>query len=111
MILTVSFGRQSRDWFDIDVADDCTGVQLKAILGLKLFGEPPKNHMQYILEVKQPEGLWITVPEQVRLLEAGVREGAYIRVQRAFSTTNEAIPSYGSRSLFQLDEMDDQAES
>ncbi|SYX84905.1 hypothetical protein [Paenibacillus alvei] len=110
MILTVSFGRQGREWFDIDVADDCTGVQLKAILGLKLFGEPPKNHMQYILEVKQPEGLWSTVPEQQRLLEAGVREGAYIRVQRAFSTTTDSAPSFGRRALFQLDEADEHSE-
>ncbi|MCM3340091.1 hypothetical protein M3650_15965 [Paenibacillus sp. MER TA 81-3] len=101
MMLTVTAGRQGQEWFDIEVPDDSTGLQLKAILGLKLYGEAPKNHVQYILEAKQPEGLWFVVQEQQRLMEAGLREGAFVRVQRAFSTTAESVPAYGRRLLFQ----------
>ncbi|CAH8715128.1 hypothetical protein M5W83_17610 [Paenibacillus thiaminolyticus] len=101
MMLTVSSGRQGQEWFDIDVSEDCTGLQLKSILGLKLFGEPPRNDVQYILEAKQPEGLWFVVQEQQRLAEAGLREGAHIRIQRAYSTTTDSLPAYGRRMLFQ----------
>lgn len=101
MILTVISGRNEDDWFDIDVPDECSVERLNELLGLRLFREPSGEGVQYILEAKFPEGLWFTVNEQSSLVEAGLREGSYIRLQRAFSTTTEEAPVYGRRLLFQ----------
>ncbi|KKO53349.1 hypothetical protein [Paenibacillus sp. DMB20] len=101
MILTVISGRNEEDWFDIDVPDECSVTRLNELLGLRLFHEPSSPGIQYILEAKFPEGLWFTVEEVPTIVEAGLREGAYIRLQRAFSTTDEEAPVYGRRSLFQ----------
>ncbi|WP_422657190.1 hypothetical protein ACK8P5_15625 [Paenibacillus sp. EC2-1] len=101
MILTVICGRAEGEWFDIDVPDDCSITRLNELLGIRLFKEPSSSGIQYILEAKFPEGLWFTVKDELAVREAGLREGAYIRLQRAFSTTNEEAPVYGHRSLFQ----------
>lgn len=101
MILTVISGRNEDDWFDIDVPDECSIERLNELLGLRLFREPSGEGIQYILEAKFPEGLWFTVGGHSNLVEAGLREGSYIRLQRAFSTTTEEAPVYGRRLLFQ----------
>ncbi|MFI2858369.1 hypothetical protein ACH6EH_14705 [Paenibacillus sp. JSM ZJ436] len=101
MILTVVSGRRRDETFDIDVPDSCTVHRLNELLGLRLFQELPEAGVQYILEAKFPEGLWFQVQEGSSLVEAGLREGSYIRLQRAFSTTLETAPVYGRRSLFQ----------
>ena len=101
MILTVISGRNEGDWFDIEVPDECTVTRLNELLGLRLFKEPSSPGIQYILEAKFPEGLWFSVNEGSGVVEAGLREGAYVRLQRAFSTTEEEAPVYGRRMLFQ----------
>ncbi|WP_054958406.1 hypothetical protein [Paenibacillus dakarensis] len=101
MILTVICGRSEGEWFDIEVPDDCSITRLIELLGVRLFKEPASSGIQYILEAKFPEGLWFTVKEGSGVAESGLREGAYIRLQRAFSTTEEETPSYGRRALFQ----------
>ncbi|UNK16596.1 hypothetical protein MNQ98_19095 [Paenibacillus sp. N3/727] len=101
MILTVISGRNEGDWFDISVPNECSVTRLNELLGLRLFQEPPSPGIQYILEAKFPEGLWFTVDGNPGVVEAGLREGAFIRLQRAFSTTEEEAPVYGRRMLFQ----------
>ena len=101
MILTVVSGRNEEDWFDIEVPEECSVTRLNELLGLRLFHEPSSPGMQYILEAKFPEGLWFKVQEASNVAEAGLREGASIRLQRAFSTTEEEAPVYGRRMLFQ----------
>ncbi|GIP27258.1 hypothetical protein J23TS9_23880 [Paenibacillus sp. J23TS9] len=103
MILTVIKSRQQRDWFDIDVPDDYPVIQLKEMLGMRVYGESPQAGQQYILEGKFPDGLWFTIRDSQDIAEAGLREGSLIRLQRAFSTTDEEAPVYGKRSLFQND--------
>ncbi|GAE04902.1 hypothetical protein JCM10914_976 [Paenibacillus sp. JCM 10914] len=76
-------------------------MQLIDLLGLRLFQEPAGKEIQYILEARFPEGMWFTVNGHTSLVEAGLREGSYIRLQRAFSTTDEEAPVFGRRSLFQ----------
>lgn len=61
MILTVLSGRQETEWFDIEVADEYSVEHLKLMLGVRIFGEPPAEGMQYIMEAKFPEGLWFRV--------------------------------------------------
>lgn len=100
MILTVLAGRQITDWFDIEV-DDMYAVQhLKRLLGLRIFGESPREGVRYMMEAKFPEGLWFPVEDDQHLAGAGLREGCMIRIQRAFSTTEEEAPSFGRRALF-----------
>ncbi|NMO96270.1 hypothetical protein [Paenibacillus lemnae] len=101
MILTVISGRREGDWFDIDIPEECSVNRLNELLGLRLFHELPSPGMQYILEAKFPEGLWFKIEDVSSIVEAGLREGAYIRLQRAFSTTNDEAPVYGRRTLFQ----------
>lgn len=101
MILTVISGRNEEEWFDIDVPDECSIDRLVELLGLRLFHGPSGDGIQYILEAKFPEGLWFKVEGRSSLVEAGLREGSYIRLQRAYSTTTEEAPVYGRRSLFQ----------
>ncbi|MGG1879215.1 hypothetical protein ABDI30_16820 [Paenibacillus cisolokensis] len=101
MILTVISGRNERDWFDIEVPDHCQVGELIEMLGLRLYQSASQEGIQYILEGKFPEGLWFKVEEGASLAEAGLREGTCIRLQRAFSTTEEEAPIYGRRSLFQ----------
>ncbi|MFM9277207.1 hypothetical protein [Paenibacillus jiagnxiensis] len=101
MILTVLAGRQETDWFDIEVDDMYSVQHLKLMLGLRIFGEAPGEGVQYIMEAKFPEGLWFLVEDHQHLTGAGLREGCIIRIQRAFSTTEEEAPVFGRRSLFQ----------
>lgn len=102
MILTVISGRNEEDWFDIEVPEDCPTGRLNELLGLRLFREPAGAGMQYILEAKFPEGFWFKVDANTAtVVEAGLREGNFIRLQRAFSTTDEEAPVYGKRFLFQ----------
>ncbi|TKH43230.1 hypothetical protein C1I60_17105 [Paenibacillus terrae] len=101
MILTVLSGRQETEWFDIEVANEYSVDHLKLMLGVRIFGEPPAEGMQYIMEAKFPEGLWFRVEDDQLLIGAGLREGCTVRIQRAFSTTRDEAPVYGRRSLFQ----------
>ncbi|MDP4097431.1 hypothetical protein OIN60_11685 [Paenibacillus sp. P96] len=101
MILTVLAGRQETEWFDIEVDDDYSVQHLKLMLGLRIFREAPGDGVQYIMEAKFPEGLWFPVEDCQQLTGAGLREGCIIRIQRAFSTTEEEAPVFGRRSLFQ----------
>lgn len=101
VILTVISGRNEEEWFDIDVPDECSVERLIEQLGLRLFQGPAGDGIQYILEAKFPEGLWFKVQGSAGIVEAGLREGSYIRLQRAYSTTLEEAPVYGTRSLFQ----------
>ncbi|APB76325.1 MULTISPECIES: hypothetical protein [Paenibacillus] len=101
MILTVLSGRQETEWFDIEVADEYSVEHLKLMLGVRIFGEPPVEGMQYIMEAKFPEGLWFRVGDNQLLTGSGLREGCTVRIQRAFSTTQDEAPVYGRRSLFQ----------
>ncbi|WP_339321250.1 hypothetical protein [Paenibacillus sp. FSL W8-0194] len=103
MILTVVKSRLGRDWFDIDVPDDYPVLQLKEMLGMRVYGEAPRAGQQYILEGKFPDGLWFTIRDPQDVAGAGLREGCLIRLQRAFSTTDEEAPVFGKRSLFQHD--------
>lgn len=103
MVLTVITGRQARDWFDIDVPEDCPVDQLKQLLGMRIYGhrEATTATHQYIMEGKFPDGMWFTISDDQGIVESGLREGAYIRVQRTYSTTTEEAPVVGRRSLFQ----------
>lgn len=102
MILTVISGRNEEDWFDIEVPEDCPAGRLNEMLGLRLYREPAAPGMQYILEARFPEGFWFKVEANAAsIAEAGLREGNYVRLQRAFSTTDEEAPVYGKRLLFQ----------
>ncbi|MEC0173390.1 hypothetical protein P4H83_00730 [Paenibacillus favisporus] len=103
MILTVMISGQERDWFDVEVPDDCPAAQLKDMLGVRIYGEAPPEGSQYILEGKFPEGLWFPVKDAQDVAEAGLREGCMVRIQRAFSTTTEEAPSFGRRNLFQYE--------
>jgi hypothetical protein len=103
VILTVIKSRQERDWFDIDVPDDYPILQLKEMLGMRVYGEVPRVGQQYILEGKFPDGLWFTIRDQLDIAKAGMREGCSLRLQRAYSTTDEEAPVFGKRSLFQHD--------
>ncbi|GAB6989031.1 hypothetical protein [Paenibacillus pini] len=103
MILTVVKNRYEREWFDIEVPDDYPIIQLKNLLGMRIYGEPSKDGLQYILEGKFPEGQWFTIIDAQNVAKAGLREGSSIRIQRAYSTTEEEAPIYGRRSLFQND--------
>jgi hypothetical protein len=76
-------------------------LQLKEMLGMRVYGEAPRAGQQYILEGKFPDGLWFTIRDQQNIAEAGLREGCLVRLQRAFSTTDEEAPVYGRRNLFQ----------
>nr|WP_237391783.1 hypothetical protein [Paenibacillus dendrobii] len=99
--MTVTISRREREWFDIDVPDDYPVIQLKEMLGMRVYGESPRTGQQYILEGKFPDGLWFTIRDSQDIAEAGLREGSLVRLQRAFSTTDEEAPVFGKRSLFQ----------
>lgn len=101
MILTVLSGREESDWFDIDVDDEYSVQHLKLMLGIRIFGEAPGEGMQYMMEAKFPDGLWFLVDDKQLLMDAGLREGCTIRIQRTFSTTEDEAPIYGRRTLFQ----------
>lgn len=100
MILTVVIDHQEREWFDIEVPEDCLVSQLKNLLGIEIYKESPE-YLQYILEGKFPEGLWFTMNDSHGVTELGLFEGCFIRIQRAFSTTSEEAPVFGRRPLFQ----------
>ncbi|WP_094699656.1 hypothetical protein [Brevibacillus laterosporus] len=55
----------------------------------------------YMLEVKVGEHEWKILPLAATLFELGVRSGAYLRVQRNFSTGNKDQTIEGWRSLYQ----------
>lgn len=101
LILTVIQGRQGLDWFDIDVSDESTIQYMKTVLAVRIFNEPPQEHVQYIIEARFPGLHWFVLPDNKQLSETGLREGCYIRLQKTFSTTEKEAPVFGKRLLFQ----------
>ncbi|MCM3128834.1 hypothetical protein ACFQ3J_09725 [Paenibacillus provencensis] len=101
MILTVVQSRREGEWIDIEVPDESTVQYFKSVLSVRMFNEPPQENVQYILEAKFPEGNWFTLPDAKQLTETRLREGNFVRLQKAFSTTESEAPVYGRRLLFQ----------
>lgn len=102
MILTVVKSRLERDWFDIDVPDDYPVLQLKEMLGMRVYGEAPRAGQQYILEGKFPDGLWFTIRDPQDVAGAGLREGCLIRLQRAFRRPTRRRRYSGKGACFNM---------
>ncbi|WP_374705804.1 MULTISPECIES: hypothetical protein [Paenibacillus] len=101
MILTVVQGRQGTEWLDLEVPDESTIQYVKSVLAVRIFNEPPQDHVQYIVEAKFPGSHWFVLPDTKLLSETGLREGSYVRLQKTFSTTDKEAPVIGKRLLFQ----------
>ncbi len=59
------------------------------------------ENITYLLEIKVGDDEWKVIPSHLSLAELGVQNGAYLRVQRRFSTVEEETQLDGWRSLYE----------
>ncbi|TPG68427.1 hypothetical protein EEL32_18330 [Brevibacillus laterosporus] len=105
VIVTIVTNSDKSKWFDFELPSDIPSQLIAEKISLVLKeGEPHLlTDLTYLLEVKVGGSEWKTLSTRATLSQAGVKSGAYLRVQRSFSTgnENENQPIEGWRSLYQ----------
>lgn len=93
MIVTVCKGRDQADWFDIDFSPETKAFDLLRLLQQELAYQPlvDEENVRYILEGRLPEGPWFPISNQSGVGDSGLMEGAFVRIQRTYSTIDEGI--------------------
>lgn len=105
IIVTIVTNSDKSKWLDFELPSDIPSQMIAEKIALVLKeGEPHlSNDLRYLLEVKVGGNEWKTLSTGATLSQVGVKSGAYLRVQRSFSTgsENENQPIEGWRSLYQ----------
>ncbi|RUT29824.1 hypothetical protein EJP77_13460 [Paenibacillus zeisoli] len=93
MIVTVCKGRDQAEWFDIEFSPETKALDLLRLLIQEVAYQPliDEEKVRYILEGRLPEGPWFPIPNSSEARNSGLMEGAFVRIQRTYSTIDEGI--------------------
>ncbi|GAA4722613.1 hypothetical protein [Brevibacillus fulvus] len=101
IIATIVTGPDEREWLDMELPAEIPVGRIAVLTADALRGEVSDLEMvQFSLEQKRAEGEWQTLEQDKSLEQQLVCDGAYLRVQRGFSTVDTGKPLNGWRSLF-----------
>ncbi|MFM1652482.1 EsaB/YukD family protein [Brevibacillus sp. B_LB10_24] len=102
VIVTLVTGPNEPEWPDFELPAQVPAGRLAPMIAYALKGEAAEiEHVHYLLEIKIADGDWRTLAEEGTLAELGVAEGAYLRVQKSYSTTPLRKPLDGWRPIFE----------
>lgn len=103
IIVTIVTNADKSKWpdFELPTHFPCQMIAEKVSRLVKVRDPHRGTDARYLLEMKVGEHEWKILSSDSTLSELGVKSGAYLRVQRSFSTGGEGQTIEGWRSLYQ----------